>query len=73
MKTVVGVILLAAVMLAGAFGVHNIWEWLSLVSEGNAHRADLQPFLLSLLLLAIVIAVAIRTIDWLTDPPAHGR
>lgn len=67
MKTATAVVLLVAAMLAGAYGVHGIWEWLSLVSEGRVGEASPRSFLLCLLLLAGVLIVAARIVDWIGD------
>jgi hypothetical protein len=72
MRTVIALLLLIAAMLAGAFGIHNIWEWFSLVSEGRAGDANVQSFVLSLLLLIGVIAAATKVVDWISDSQPHG-
>lgn len=72
MKSATAGVALVGVMLAGAFGIHHIWEWFSLVSEGRAAEASPQPLVLSLLLLALCIGAAAKIADWITDSQPHG-
>lgn len=72
MRSVVAVFMLVAAMLAGAFSIHNIWEGLSLLSEGRAGDVNLQMVLLSFLLLATVIGIAAKVVDWVIDSQPRG-
>lgn len=72
MKSAAASILLVGIMLAGAFGIHHIWEWFSLVSEGRAAEASLPALAASLLLLAACLGAAARIADWIGDSQPQG-
>jgi len=71
MKAVGLGILFIAAMLVGALSIYHIWEWLSLLSEGESTWGDLVPTLGWLGILGVAAFAVSRGVEQVDSGHGH--